>query len=104
MADAHVTLKPQHPSALFDHAVTVQGLATGETLTGTPTVTAQTGLTVASSPAPAISGASSNVITFWLSGGTSGRRYEGEIRCGTSGNRTVVVTFTILIYDRAPNA
>ncbi len=104
MADAHVTLKPQHPSASLDHAVTVQGLAVGETLSGTPTVTPETGLTVGTSPAPVIGGAASNVVTFWLSGGTSGRRYQGEIRCATSGSRTVVITFDILIYDRSPKA
>ncbi len=104
MADAHVVLKPQHPLASLDHAVTVEGLAVGETLTGTPTVSAQTGLTVGSSPPPAISGVGSNIITFFLSGGTSGRRYEGELRCGTNQGRTPVITWEILIYDQSPNA
>lgn len=104
MADAHVTLAAQHPSAVLNHAVTVSGLATGETLSGTPTVTPQSGLTVAASPAPAVTGAASNTVTFTLSGGVSGRKYEGEIRCGTSNSNTVVITWDILIYDRAPNA
>lgn len=104
MADTHVTLARQHPLALFDHTVTVDGLADDETLTGTPTVTVQTGMTVGSSPGPAISGAASNVVVFWLSGGVSGTRYDGEIRCPTSGGRVVVVTFDILIFDRSPNA
>jgi len=100
----HVVLDTQHPLALLDHAITVQGLADGETLTGTPTVSAQTGLTVGTSPPPAISGAASNIVTFFLSGGTSGRRYEGEIRCSTNQGRAPVITWEILIYDQSPNA
>lgn len=104
MADVHVTLTPQHPMASLDHAVTVSGLAASETLTGSPTVAVQAGMTVGASPAPVVAGAGSNVVVFWLSGGVSGRRYEGEIRCATNQNRTVVITFDVLVYDRSPNA
>lgn len=102
MADAHVTLKRQHPAADLDHVVTVRGLATSETLTGTPTVTPGTGLTVKSDPAPAISGG--NVVVFWLTGGTAGQTYQGEIRCGTNQGRSVVITWDIEIRDLSPNA
>ena len=102
MPDAHVTLRRQHPLADLDHAVTVLGLATGETLTGTPTVTASTGITVKSSPAPAISGG--NIVVFWLTAGSAGQVYQGEIRCGTNQGRAVVVTWDMQILDLAPNA
>lgn len=83
-------------------AVTVLGLATSEQLSGTPTVVAGTGITVKGSPAPAISGG--NVVVFWLTGGTAGQVYQGEIRCGTNQGRTIVVSWDIHVLDLAPNA
>lgn len=100
MADAHVTLKRQHPLATLDHTITVRGLATNETLSGTPTVTAAAGLTVGSNPAPAISG--TNAVVFWLSGGTAGQTYQGEIVVGTNQSRTPVITWEIEIIDLSP--
>lgn len=102
MADAHVTLRRQHPLADLDHAVTVRGLATSEQLTGTPTVTAGTGITVKASPAPALSG--TTIVVFWLTGGAAGQTYQGEISVGTNQGRTVVITWDIQILDLSPNA
>ena len=98
---ADVQLDGQHPLEVIDHALDFRGqIPTGDTLTGTPSVSVATGLTLTPSgrPAPTIVG---TTVVFWLSGGTSGTTYQGEVRVGTDGGRTLVGNFQIEIVDPA---
>ena len=98
-----IALEPQHPSASLDHALDFTSyLATGDTLTGTPTVTAAAGLTVhngSDKPGPAIVG---TTVVFWLSGGTAGTQYNGACAFETKDGREDVAEWQIQIIDPTP--
>lgn len=96
-----IMLREQHPGDVLDHAVGFASwLADGDTLTGTPTVTAGAGIVVGSpAPATAIDG---DDVVFWLSGGTSGETYDIEVTANTTGGRTKVVDCQITITDPTP--
>lgn len=94
-----VVLRGQHPGDVLDHAIDcADWLATGDALS-TVAVAADAGITVGSSPAPAISGTS---VVFWLSGGTTGTTYNVQVTITTTGGRTKVIDCTIEIEDPTP--
>lgn len=74
-------------------------LASGETLSGSPTVSVETGLT--KSGAAAIDGAT---VEQRITGGTAGTDYVVECECATSGSNTFVITGTIKVRDDAAAA
>ena len=86
---------------------TLYGLASGETLTGTPTLSASSGITVAS---PAVNtGTFTNRkkgtvaigkgVQFTLSGGTAGTDYYVDVSCGTTNSQTLVVRCPVEVRD-----
>ena len=81
-------------------------LDTDELLTGTPTVTATTGVTIASasrnSTTMTIDGASvlaNQAVTFRVSGGTAGSSYTITSTCGTDATlaQTLIATVRLLV-------
>lgn len=81
-------------------------LDTDELLTGTPTVTATTGITIASasrnSTTMTIDGGTalaSQAVTFRVSGGTAGSRYTITATCGTDAAlpQTLIATVGVLV-------
>lgn len=100
----------KHPSATKTAAVSfVPELYTGESLTGTPTVTSTpTGLTISNaqknSTSVVINGqivAANKAVLFSVAGGTSGTQYEITVSCGTDGTpaQTLVVECPLLVSD-----
>jgi hypothetical protein len=84
------------PSAVLDYVFDWSAwLTDGETIS-TRTITATTGITVASS---AITG-SSTTVTVWLSGGTAGATYYVTCAIVTSASRTDERTVTIRVTNR----
>ena len=99
---AAVQLEGQHPLEVLDHALDFASqIPTGDSLTGSPVVDVEAGLTLTPSgtAAPAISG---TTVAFWLGGGTAGTTYAGEVRVTTANGRTLVANFEIAIADPAP--
>lgn len=95
---ATIQFREQHPDDVLDHVVGFATWLDGDTLTGTPTVTAGAGLTT-DTPAPAIDG---DDVVLWVSGGTSGTTYDVEVKVSTTGGRTKVVDCQIAIIDPTP--
>lgn len=60
-----------------------------DTITGVPTVTPQTGITLDSQSN------TTTTVTVWLSGGTVARKYEVECDIVTVGGRTYSRTITV---------
>ena len=84
------------PNAVLDYKFDwAAWLASGETIS-TRTVTADTGLTVASS---SITNTGTSV-TVWLSGGTAGSNYNVLCRIVTSASRTDDRTMRIQVRER----
>ena len=83
------------PHAVLDWAFDwSRWLAAGETITGTPVVTVDAGLTKDSQ---------SNTgtrVTVWLSGGTLGTTYKVACRVTTNQGRTDERTIAIRVTDR----
>lgn len=83
------------PSAVLDWAFDWSNwLSTSETITGTPTITVDTGITM---------GSQSNTtskVTVWLSGGTPGTTYKVACRITTNQGRTDERTIGIRVTDR----
>jgi hypothetical protein len=69
-------------------------LAVGESITGTPTVTVDAGLTKDSQSN------TTNTVTVWLSGGTLGTTYKVACRITTNQGRTDERTIGIRVTDR----
>ena len=82
-------------------------LSSGETLTGTPTVTGSpSGLTIASptivssdTTAPGKSVLANRAVQVRISGGTDGTSYTLECSCGTSASNTRELDGTLTIVD-----
>ena len=90
MADTYT----KDPEAVLDYAFDWSSwLADGETIT-TPTVTAETGLTLDSSSE------SGGVVTAWVSGGTAGNNYSLECKIVTSAGRTDERRISLLVRER----
>lgn len=89
----------KHPSDVLDYAVAfATWLETGDSLS-TVSVSADAGITVGSSPAPAIDGTD---VVLWLSGGTTGTTYDVQVTVTTDGGRTKVVDCQITVTDPTP--
>lgn len=95
-----VALEGKHPGETVKVAVSfAQQLGTGDSLTGTPTVTPDSGITTTSPSAPTISG---NTVVIWLSGGTSGVTYDIAVTVTTTGGYTLVADLEIEVTDPTP--
>jgi hypothetical protein len=93
-----IQLQEQHPGDILDHAIAFADWLDGDDLS-TVAVTVQSGLTLGSSPAPAISG---DDVVFWLRGGTTGTTYAVQVTVTTTGGRTRVIDCQIAITDPTP--
>ena len=93
-----IQLREQHPGDVLDHAVQFADWLDTDELS-TVAVTVSAGITLGSSPAPAISG---DDVVFWLSGGTTGTTYFAQVTVTTTGGRTRVVDCQIPITDPTP--
>lgn len=83
------------PQAVLDWAFDWSNwLASGETITGTPVVTVDPGLTKDSQSN------TGTVVTVWLSGGTLGITYKVACRITTNQGRTDERTIGIRLTDR----
>lgn len=83
------------PQAVLDWAFDwTNWLATGETITGTPTITVESGLTKDSQSN------TTTKVTVWLSGGTLATTYKVACRITTNQGRTDERTIGIRITDR----
>ena len=91
MADSNQFIKD--PSAILDYEFDWSEWLGSDTIT-TSTVTAASGMTVASSAA------TSTVVTAWLSGGTAGQEYAVTNRIVTAAGRTDERMITIRVMDR----
>lgn len=84
---------PKDPVAVLDYQVDwTAWLASGETITGTPTIEAA-GLTV--NPNSNSTQVSSGKVTFWLGGGVAERFYNVSCQITTSAGRTDRRTFSL---------
>ena len=88
------------PSGLNDGSASDTGKLAGATISSITSVTAASGLTVASYDKNAvtidgISYSANTVVTAWLSGGTDGTDYEVECVIVTSDSRTLVKTMVV---------
>lgn len=92
-----IVLDGKHPGELVDYAPDfVDQLVGAEILQTLTSCTVGTGLTLGSSPAPAISG---STVVFWVSGGTHGQTYRVTITVVTSGGRILVMVGEITVTD-----
>lgn len=90
MADSYL----KDPNAVLDYQWDWSSwLPTGDTISSA-TVTASSGLTVASSSY------TSTAVTAWLSGGTAGTEYTVTCRITTARGRTDDRTIEITVQDR----
>jgi hypothetical protein len=78
-------------SQVFDFSAV---LVPGATLTGTPTVTAQAGLTVIGAPALA-----NPLVTVQFSGGVAGNDYTLRCQCAASNGDTPELEVVILVRE-----
>ena len=89
MADQFI----KDPSAVLDYAFDWSAWLGDDTITS-HTVTAASGVTVASSTA------TTTAVTAWVSGGTAGQTYTVTNRIVTTGGRTDERTITLQVIDR----
>jgi len=93
------TIPPKDPGATLDYQVDWSAwLAQGETITGTPVVTVDDGLTL-NPPGKATTQADGKV-TFWLAGGAAGQVYTVACQITTSQGRTDQRSFRLAVADR----
>lgn len=99
----------KRPGAVLDYVVDMSDeLGAGETLSSV-SVTAETGLTIGTSPAPAVNASPLTVelggtyktiaigkaCVMWLTGGTVGERYTVTVTCVGLAPRTFVRSFEV---------
>lgn len=89
MADSFL----KDPSAVLDYEFDWAAWLGSDTISS-HTVTAATGITVASSTA------TSTAVIAWLSGGTAGQAYTVTNRIVTTGGRTDERSITLQVIDR----
>lgn len=95
-----VVLEGKHPSEVVDYPIDLSPwLPDGDTVSTLTSCTAGAGITVAGSPAPAVA---AGILTFWLSGGTTGVTYYIQAVFVTAGGRTLVADFQITVTDPTP--
>jgi hypothetical protein len=87
-------LPPKAPAAVLDYQIDFSAwLASGETIQGSPDVTAAAGITV--NPIGKTTSVSGGVVTFWLGGGASGVTYDVTVTITTTArvdSRTIQVS------------
>lgn len=97
-----IYLDAKHPAEVVDYPLDFAGWLVGaETLTGTPSVTVDAGITLtpAGKAAPAILGSR---VVFWLGGGTHAQTYRLQVAVSTSGGRELVVDASLQVVDPTP--
>lgn len=77
-----------------DFAEYLAGFDPVDTLVGSPTVTADAGVTL--SPPASRNG---SVVKVWVAGGTSGTTYKVTILCQTTGGRRKEVEFKVKVKE-----
>jgi hypothetical protein len=82
------------PSAVLDYTWNWAAWLGSDTITGTPTITTQSGLTKDSQSN------TTTTVTAWLSGGTAGTTYTVACRIVTTAGRTDERTIQIAVRDR----
>lgn len=93
------TIPPKDPSATLDYEVDWSAwLAAGESIQGTPVVTADTGLDV--NPAGKSTNVAAGKVTFWLGGGSNNKAYTVTCQITTSQGRTDQRSFQLVVSDR----
>jgi len=101
----------KHPGTVLDYVIDfTDQLGAGETLSSV-TVSAESGITVGSSPAPSVNGgalsmampdgttrniAAGKAVVVWLSGGTVGGRYDITVTA-PSGSRVLQQSFQVRV-------
>jgi hypothetical protein len=91
-------LPAKAPAAVLDYQVDWSAwLATGETIQGTPVVSADAGIVV--NPPGKATSAANGVVTFWLGGGTSGITYNVTVTV-TTNSRTDSRTIQVPVGPR----
>lgn len=90
-----ISIPPKSPDAVLDYAFDFTAwLATNETIS-TATISVPTGITLYQAAQ-----ISAGVVTFWLSGGTSGNFYPIECTISTSQGRTDSRSFQLTCQQR----
>lgn len=88
---------PKQPADVQDYDIDYSeycaGFTPADTLTGTPVVTADPGITVASTTRVG------NVVKVFLSGGTSGVTYKVTCRATTTGGRVKEVEIKVKVKE-----
>lgn len=83
------------PGELLDYPITIDFAATpGDTITGTPTWTIPTGLTLFNQSN------TTTMVVVWLGGGTPGVRYTVSFSAQTAGGRTIERSFEVRVVAR----
>lgn len=86
---------PKDPDAVLDYVLDwTSWLASGETITGTPAVTVESGITKDSQSN------TGTIVTVWLSGGTAGQNYTVAVKVTTTDARTDERTILVPVRDR----
>jgi hypothetical protein len=75
-------------------------LASGETISSTFSVTAESGLTLGTGAKAAARTDGNTSVTAWLMGGTAGQTYEVRCRITTSAGRTDDRTLRVQVVER----
>jgi hypothetical protein len=101
---ASVLLEAKHPREEVNYALPFgPWLADGQTISGTPSIDVQAGLTLTPEGRPAPTVIDGTDLVFWLGGGESGATYQGEILAATTGGGPLlVVSFLIEVVDPTP--
>lgn len=92
-------IPPKDPGATLDYLMDWSAwLAAGETIQGTPVVTADTGLDV--NPGGRSTSVAAGKVTFWLGGGLNNKAYAVACQITTSQGRTDQRSFQLVVSDR----
>ncbi|WP_434033733.1 hypothetical protein [Cupriavidus sp. a3] len=94
-----MSIPAKDPAATLDYQVDWSAwLAEGETITGTPVIEVDDGLTL--NPPGKNTMAADGKVTFWLAGGTAGQVYTVACQITTSQGRTDQRSFRLSASNR----
>lgn len=92
------TIPPKNPAATLDYLMDWSAwLAAGETIQGTPQVTADVGLEV--NPGGRSTTVAAGKVTFWLAGGVNNKTYTVQCQITTSQGRIDQRSFQLVVSD-----